>query len=322
MRRVVSMRACDTDVLKVSVVMSVFDKPADVKITIESVLAQVGVELEFIIVNDGAHESVLSVLRSFDDSRIKVISQVNQGLTLALINGCSAASHECIARVDAGDQMMAGRLKNQAECLRQYDDVGMVCCWVKIHTDEGVELYDVTYTEQELLAGLSTSERDKLRSPVHASVMFRKSFYELVGGYRKEFYFTQDCDLWARLVSVSKLRVIPEFLQRALYSPSGISGRNAESQRELANLIVEANELRAKNKSDDVILSRAQQYRPIKAKSSENTDFAGNYFIASILSNKNPRAAATYWLRSLKSKPWHVLVWLRLLKSLFNSIYR
>ena len=38
----------------VSVVMSVYDQPEHVRVTVDSVLAQQGIEFEFIIVSDGA----------------------------------------------------------------------------------------------------------------------------------------------------------------------------------------------------------------------------------------------------------------------------
>lgn len=302
--------------------MSVYDKPNDVARTIDSILSQKDVIIELVIVNDGANDSVVSTLETFRDQRIRLINQDNQGLTAALIAGCAAASHEFIARVDAGDQMLPDRLKQQAVCLYENKNVAVVSCWVHVHTDEGHHLYDVNDSSDDLMTGLRTLIPGRLKSPVHSSVMFRKSAYERVGGYRREFYFTQDCDLWARLLSFYDLIVVPKVLQRALFSASGISGRNAATQKRLADLIVNGNALRANGEPDEVILPLVSKQRPMADSVSTASDFAGNYFIASVLSKSQPKASLMYWRRSLVEKPMRIWVWARYFKSLVNSIYR
>ncbi len=292
--------------LSVSVVMSVYDKPHDVRLTVDSVLAQQGVELELVVVSDGASDDVNDVLAAYQDSRLNIIYQTNQGLTVALANGCNHAKHEYIARVDAGDEMLAGRLLAQAQTLERDKSLALVCCWVHMHTEEGFKLYDVQYSAKELTQGLSTTQPGQLKSPVHSSVMFRKAHYVEVGGYRPEFYFTQDCDLWARLLHCYPLSVIEDVLQKAVFSASGISGLHKQQQTELANLVVQANVLRQQGKNDTVILEQAKQYKS----NNDNVGghkavsrFAGNYFIASVLSKQQPKAALVYWHKALTEKP-------------------
>ena len=96
--------------ISVSVVMAVYDEIDNVRITIESVLAQQDIELEFLVVSDGASTEVQEYLESIDDSRFKLIYQDHAGLTRALIKACSMAKNPLIARIDAGDIMLEGRL--------------------------------------------------------------------------------------------------------------------------------------------------------------------------------------------------------------------
>ena len=53
------------------------------------------------------------------DARVRIIHQENSGLTRALINGCAAATGEFIARQDAGDLSLAGRLARQLDVLKK-----------------------------------------------------------------------------------------------------------------------------------------------------------------------------------------------------------
>ena len=66
-------------------------------------LAQKGIELELIVVGDGAPEDVESRLKAFKDKRIRYITLPKGGLTKALIAGCEAALNQYIARLDVGD---------------------------------------------------------------------------------------------------------------------------------------------------------------------------------------------------------------------------
>lgn len=305
----------------VSVVMSVYDRPDDVVSTVESVLEQKGINLNFVVVCDGASPEVVSALKGIDDVRLTLVYQTNQGLTVALIRGCAEAKYDFIARIDTGDHMLPGRLVKQAHCLLAHPDVGLVSCWVTMHTEEGFILYDVKHSETELHAGLTARREAEFKSPVHASVMFRRSAYIAAGAYREEFYFAQDCDLWARMLVKSKIKVIAEPLQRCLFSASGISGRYRNLQSALAKLVVEGNRLREQGEDDSSLLSVVRGLRPAAAMEEAVSidEFDGNYFIASVLGKTQPEAALVYWRKVLSERPWHLrarlkwgLCWLRL----------
>ena len=89
----------------VSVVMSVYNGADRLRETVESVLSQQGVSLEFIIIDDGSTDRSDVILANYarHDPRVHILYQPNQGLTRALIRGCEAAKGKYIARQDAGD---------------------------------------------------------------------------------------------------------------------------------------------------------------------------------------------------------------------------
>lgn len=58
--------------------MPVFNGEIYIKKAIESVLKQSLTDFELIVVNDGSTDKTKDIIESFDDSRIKLISQSNQ----------------------------------------------------------------------------------------------------------------------------------------------------------------------------------------------------------------------------------------------------
>lgn len=297
--------------ISVSVVMAVYDEIDNVRITIESVFAQQDIELEFLVVSDGASTEVQEYLESIDDSRFKLIYQDHAGLTRALIKACNMAKNPLIARIDAGDIMLEGRLSAQAKMFTKRPSIVLVACWVRVETDEGYYLYTVNDTSEQIDRALRAIDLDDFKTPFHSSTMFRKSAYQQVGGYRWQFYFAQDADLWSRMLQVGDFFMLEKTLTKAIFSVSGISGRYNKQQQALKELVVKANALRHKDQNDDIVLNQAEQYRPDKENESHGAEneFDTVYFLAKVMHDQKSPHAREYWYRALKLNPWSLKVW-------------
>ena len=94
--------------VRLSVVMAVYNGAAKLARTLDSIAAQTMPDYECIVVDDGSTDDTSAILaqRAANDARIRVIRQENQGLTRALIAGCAAARADLIARLDWGDASM------------------------------------------------------------------------------------------------------------------------------------------------------------------------------------------------------------------------
>ena len=306
----------------VSVVLSVFDQAEQVRGTINSVVSQEGVEFELIIVDDGADAPTKSVLESYAaDPRMTILTQPNRGLTQALISACAAAKYPLVARIDAGDRMLEGRLQVQSELLSAKPQVVLVTSWVNVVTEEGYRLYQYRPTSQQLEAGARATRPDQVVTPYHASVMFRLSAYRETGGYRPEFYFAQDCDLWSRLSAYGRFAVLDKPLTQGVFLPSGLSGRYRAQQQALKKLVAEANQQRQSSAADNDILDRAVSHRPSapglqKVPGDESAaSFEALYFIAKCLSDNRSIHARKYWRRAISARPWSILSWAYLMIS-------
>jgi len=295
----------------VSVVMSVRNGGNDLKRTIHSVLAQKDLDFEFIIVDDGSTDETNAVLREIasDDHRLKVYSWDGVGLTRSLIRACDLAQGEFIARQDANDYSLPNRLFTQATYLACNPNATMCSTYVRFITREGI----TALTNQP---SSEYPDPNGFTGTIHGSVMFRKTSYDQVGGYRHEFYYAQDVDLWSRLVELGDHLVVPDILYENCLLPDSISGTKKKEQESFFKFIVAASEARRSGKSDQVILAKASRYSlKCQNKSRLNKRNAhGAYFIASCLLNTYPNVAKKYLEMTLQSNPFHIRARLKLSK--------
>lgn len=305
-----------TNIPQVSVVMSVYNGADMLRDSVESVLSQEGVDLEFIIVNDGSTDASASMLDGFAavDARIRLLHQTNQGLTRALINGCALARGKYIARQDCGDRSLPGRLRAQFETMQSRPEAALVSCGTRFVGPNQEPLYDVILTEAEAGAGLQTLDLTRLRGPAHhGSTLFHRDLYERAGGYREQFYFAQDLDLWTRMVEHGRHVAMPELLYQATFALGSISGLHRKRQIETSKLIIESTRLRRTGQSDAPVLSRARQIVPQAGGASSNETASALYFVGTCLSKRRDPRARRYYREALRANPLHFRSAIRLL---------
>lgn len=304
----------------VSVVMGVFNGAADLDKTIGSVLSQEGVALEFIVVDDGSTDGTAEILASWArrDSRLRVISQTNRGLTEALIAGCQAARGEYIARQDCGDVSLPGRLATQAAFLQARSDVVLVSAATRFVGPGGEPLYVVRKNGVALQEGLLVRDVNRLSGPPHhGSTMFRRESYLKSGGYREQFVVAQDIDLWLRIAEVGTCYGLEDLLYEAVVAPGSISSRRRDEQFKLAQLAIDCANDRERLGSDRSRLSSGQpglyiRRRPAASPLARSRELAKYYyFIGGCLANQDRANARKYFSAAWRAHPMMVRALLR-----------
>lgn len=196
----------------VSVVISVYNGLPYLEEAIESILRQTFENFEFIIINDGSSDGSKEVLERLagQDGRIRLVHQKNLGLPAALNRGIGMAGGKYIARMDADDISLAGRLQHQVDFLNEHPEVGVLGTQISEINDEGTE-----HPNGWLLPTTPgfTAWRTLFRCCIcHPSVMMRRHILSKVGGYDVSLRVAQDFDLWTRLILHTGLQNLPEVL--------------------------------------------------------------------------------------------------------------
>ena len=303
----------------VSVILAVFNGAELLSETVNSVLEQTLRDLELIIVDDGSSDPEIAARLSAveaADSRVTVLREEHQGLTASLIVGCAVAVGHYLGRIDVGDRYHPEKLERQVAFLTAHSDVVLLSCATRFSTVEGDLLFEEIRTESpaDATARLRSDNLRSLRGVTsHPAILMRRSEYEQVGGYRSEFYFAQDVDLWMRLTDHGQLAFTSDVLYEATISPSGISGKHSRQQRRLAELAIALRKQREAGSSEKELLIRASCIRPESdafGRLGERIRLArGECFVAILLAaKKNPRAWSHY-RNAFALNPFSPRVW-------------
>jgi glycosyltransferase involved in cell wall biosynthesis len=196
----------------VSVVMPVYRCERYIKGSIESILNQSYVDFELIIVSDDSTPEMREILDKFQlcDSRVKVIHQVRKGYFFSRNQCCQLAKGTYIAVMDCDDLSYAGRLLTQVQFLESHPDVGVVGSWFKIIDESGNVLGKQYCPTLPLVVRWTLLFGNALG---HGTVMMRRKVLEEVGFYNSgDIGFCEDYDLWIRLLKITNIANIPEFL--------------------------------------------------------------------------------------------------------------
>lgn len=280
--------------------MAVHNEAAFVGRCVGDLLQQQGVVLEVIVVDDGSSDETPGLLQKLaaGDARLRVITQRNQGLTRALIRGCAEARGEFIARQDADDHSLPGRLRTQADLLRSNPSLSFVSSWAMVigPKEEPLLLHK---RPADPVAATDLLVNGRTGPPGHGSVMMRRDAYERVGGYREKFYFAQDSDLWLRLALVGQIAYVPRVLYQYRVSAESISGRLHQQKLPYARLIDELHAARMRGEDDEDLLRQAVLSEIGSPVSTSVSAHQTNYFIGRCLVARRDPRARTYLRRAL-----------------------
>jgi glycosyltransferase involved in cell wall biosynthesis len=195
---------------RVTILMPVYNGQRYVDEAIASVVGQDYDDFEFVIVDDGSTDATPRLLAQWAarDSRIVVHrSPQNEGIPAALNRGLALARGEYVARQDADDLCLAGRLAKQVEVLDADPSVVLVSA--------AYEVFDSK--------GRSRGIHSRVRAPAvieyllqfsnavagHGQVMFRRGLVLALGSYSTEFRLSADYELWSRLVQHGRIVILP-----------------------------------------------------------------------------------------------------------------
>jgi len=217
---------------KVSIIIPVYNSEKYIKECICSVLNQSHKNLEIIIINDGSTDKSFEIVQTFQDSRIKLLSQKNRGAASARNLGLHHASGELIQFLDSDDILDKDKIKEQITLYnneKNKDNTLYIGAWNIIKdgkilspSSNQIEVWHDYDNPMEILLDFIFNNC----CMPHHSYMIPQSLIKISGLWNETLSMNDDGEYMARIISQSKkIKFSPRSLSFYRSTPNSLSKR-------------------------------------------------------------------------------------------------
>lgn len=212
----------------ISVIIPTYNAGAYIEKTLQSVFAQTYDNIEIIVVDDGSTDNTESLLKQYDNQKLRYIKQPNSGGPAGPRNvGIAAAKGEYIAIFDSDDLMEADKLNSQIKALESKPDAGFCCTNFSIIDDKDNITTPDFWSTNDNFQKLPKPHLDSFGnyhfSPgeltdsllIHnfiasSSMVVRKKVFKKLGGFDETLENTDDYDMWLRILPLYSCILVPQ----------------------------------------------------------------------------------------------------------------
>lgn len=194
--------------MKVSVIIPVYNREEMVLNAVTSVLSQDFKDLECIVLDDGSTDSSLQTVNSIQDSRLRVFSSENRGVSAARNMAISKAQGDYIALLDSDDVWLPQKLEVQLNymCRNGYEISQTDETWMR----QGKKVKKGRRNKKIEGWIFKESLETCLISP--SCTVFSRKIWERCGPFDELMPAYEDFDLWIRICRNYPIGFIPEEL--------------------------------------------------------------------------------------------------------------
>lgn len=180
-----------------SVVIPLYNKEFSVESTIQSVLTQTFTDFEIVIVNDGSTDNSVAVVEGFQDPRIRLIHQKNQGVSAARNKGIEEAKFEWIAFLDADDLWKKNHLEEICEMMKKFPSEKVYA--TSFEFSDNREMY--RHSRAEKIEKIENYFKEVIFEHIICSsaIAVNKKCFLFVGLFNLKINRGEDLDVWTRL---------------------------------------------------------------------------------------------------------------------------
>ena len=179
----------------ISVVSAVYNQEKYIEAAIRSVLRQTFKDFEYILIDDGSTDNSVALIRSFKDSRIRLIqNDANLKLPASLNRGFALARGKYIVRFDTDDICMPRRFAEQVKFMENNPQVDVCGSWIRYFGER------LPY-RAKLPAAADVNRCLLLFVPTvaHSAIILRHAkVLDLGIKYSENYMHAEDYELWLR----------------------------------------------------------------------------------------------------------------------------
>jgi glycosyltransferase involved in cell wall biosynthesis len=207
----------------VSILIPAYNAEEFIVYALQSAVSQTWKRKEIIVVDDGSTDGTAELARRFASKDVKVISTVNQGLSMAVNHAYRLCQGEYIQELDSDDILAPDKIEKQLGALREGDSKRILLSspWAHFH----YRTSRARFVRNSLWQDLSPVEwmLRKLSENLHmqnATWLVSRELAEAAGPWDTTLQYDQDGEYFSRVLLASRgTRFVPE--GRVFYRISG-----------------------------------------------------------------------------------------------------
>lgn len=192
----------------VSVIIPAYNAEKTILATLESVQKQTFSDIEVIVIDDGSTDRTVELTDTVQDSRVKVFSYQNSGVSVARNRGIECAIGDFITFIDADDLWTSDKLQLQLEALQKNPDAGVSYSWTTFIDEKGNVLYKQEPVFHEGNVYLQLLVENFILNG--SNVLIRRQFVESVGGFQALLKYAEDWEFYIRLSTLCTFVLVPK----------------------------------------------------------------------------------------------------------------
>jgi glycosyltransferase len=208
--------------MKVSIITVCLNAGGTIGETVESVLAQDGVEIEYIIVDGGSQDSTLDALAPYRSRIAHLISEKDDGLYDAMNKGMDLATGDVVGFLNADDVLMTPETIQAVVHAMERSGAEFAYGDVEI-------LYKGTMRRIYSGRGFDPGYLRSANVPPHPSIYIRTELLRKAGHFDTRFRIAADAELMLRIMSRYSPRTVYLPMTLVRMRGGGISNRGLSS---------------------------------------------------------------------------------------------
>lgn len=303
---------------QVSIVIPMRNAEDYVAQALNSILSETDVSLEVVVVDDGSTDGSRGVVESVADSRVRVVSGTQHGISAALNVGLRHAVGAVIMRCDADDLYPASRIRSQVQWLADHPAYGAVCGQFDTIDSLGRSVSRLLRSHAAF-ADINSELSDGITRTHLCTFAIRREFTERLGGFRTYFETAEDIDFSLRLGNICRIAYLPEVFYFYRLHDNSITHTQKSSRRIFYEKTARDFQLQRVHQGADDLDSGIPPPPPFNAVGVSNSanDHIYSMLIGqawSDIKNGQRIQALSLMLRALKIRPFHWGAWNNFLK--------
>jgi len=184
---------------KVSIIIPAYNASQYLPQTLESVLQQTFTDFELLVIDDGSADDTENVVRRYAerDSRVRLISQPNQGVAVARNTGIQESIGEFIAFLDSDDLWLPSKLAAHIQHLILDSSLGISFARVEFMNADGSLTGQCSNLRLENITAKHLYTENLICTPSNAAM--RRAALEQAGGFDASLSGYADIELFLRI---------------------------------------------------------------------------------------------------------------------------